>query len=432
MKPQAYTLDNGLTVLFIDTQAFPTLTTLLMVGAGSRYENKKNNGVAHFFEHMAFKGSKKYPSAFIISSTIERLGGVFNAFTSKDHTGYWIKATSDNFEQVLDVISDMVLNPLLSEVEIEKEKGVITEEINMYEDNPARKVSEMFENLMYDGNSLGYDIAGKKQTVNSFTKDTFVDYMQQLYHPKNALLIVAGGLNKVANLDARIKRFMEIIKLKFSKWENGKQAGVFEKMDIVQNSPKIFVKYKKTEQAHFCLGYPAFSFFDKRRYALTLLSAILGGGMSSRLFMEVREKRGLCYYIGTGREHYHDTGLIVTQAGVTKDIDKVKQAISLILKEHQKVALGDVKQEELEKAREMVKGRLLLGMEDSFNVSYFFGINKILENTLETPQQVIEQINKVTVDDIVKLSSDLFIPSKLNLAVIGPFKKKSEFENVLS
>jgi predicted Zn-dependent peptidase len=431
MKPQIYTLTNGLTILFVDTQAFPTLTTMLMVGAGSRYENKINNGIAHFFEHMAFKGSKKYPNAFIISSTIEGLGGVFNAFTSKDHTGYWIKATSNHFEQVVDVISDMVLHSLLLPEEINKEKGVIVEEINMYEDMPQRKVGEMFENLMYDSSPLGYDIAGHRETVTKFTNKTFIDYMNQLYHPNNALMVVAGGLNNVGNgHDRSVQNFLEIIKNKFSRWKKGEKSE-FETVVNNQTKPKILVKYKETEQAHFCLGFPAFSFLDKRKYTLALLTTILGGGMSSRLFMEVREKRGLCYYISTGREHYSDTGNIVTQAGVTKNIDKVKEAIGLILKEHDKVTKGEVKKSELEKAREMVKGRLLLSLEDSFSVSYFFGIKKLLENKIETPEDVIVQINQVTMDDIVSLAKELFKHDQLNLAVIGPFKKKEEFEKAI-
>ncbi|KKP32772.1 MAG: Peptidase, M16 family, partial [Candidatus Roizmanbacteria bacterium GW2011_GWA2_32_13] len=242
MHPQTYTLKNGLQVIFIDTKTFPTLTTLLLIGAGSRYENEINNGVAHFFEHMAFKGSKKYSNSFVISSTVEGFGGVFNAFTSKDHTGYWIKATAKHFETMIDVISDMIQTPKLLTEEIEREKGVIKEEINMYEDMPQRKVGEIFETLLYKGSPLGFDIAGTKETVKKFTRQTFIDYINSLYHPNNAVLVVAGGLSNSSG-KARYRKFfdgkqktaknlvtspfsnyLELINNKFGGWKSGNKS----------------------------------------------------------------------------------------------------------------------------------------------------------------------------------------------------------------
>lgn len=429
MRLEEKTLANGLRVILIDTKAFPTLTTLLLVGAGSRYESKDNNGVAHFFEHMAFKGSKKYPDTYIISSTIEGIGGVFNAFTSKDHTGYWIKSTADHFETVIDVLSDMIKNPLLKEDEIEREKGVIVEEINLYEDTPYRRVSEYFERLLYGDNPLGFDIAGTKKTVTSFTRKTFLDYISSLYHPKNAVLVVAGGLNQVKSLKFKVKNYLKIIDEKFADWQESEKASFIPVVEN-QEKPQIFVKTKKTEQAHFCLGYRAFSFFDRRKHALSVLAAILGGGMSSRLFIEVRERRGLCYYISTSRELYHDCGSIVTQAGVTNNLDKVKEAVAVILKEHEKVAKGQIKKEELKKAKELLKGRLLLSLEDSQNVASFFGTKKLLQNQIETPQQTIAEIEKVKEEEITALAKEIFIPSRLNFAIIGPFARE-EFEGSL-
>jgi len=431
MKPQTFVLENGLQVIFIDTKAFPTLTTLLLVGAGSRYEDEKNNGVAHFFEHMAFKGSKKYPDTLIISSTIESLGGVFNAFTAKDHTGYWIKSTVEHFEQVIDVLADIILHPLLVADEIEREKGVIVEEINLYEDTPYRKVDELFDGLLYKGNPLGYDIAGTKKTVRTFTRQTFVDYIAQLYHPKNAVLVVAGGLNRIKNKELRIKNYLEIVEKKFKGWSNGDQPKFIPVLEE-QDKPQLLVKYKKTEQAHFCLGFRAFSFFDKRKYALNLLATILGGGMSSRLFIKVRERRGLCYYISTGRELYHDVGYIVTQAGVTNDLNKVKEAVEIILKEHKKIISANLKKTELDKAKSLLKGRMLLSLEDSFNVASFYGTKQILENRLESPEEIIAGLEKVSIDDIVEVASDIFKPEKLNFALIGPFEQNDELEKILT
>lgn len=420
MKTQLTTLPNGLRIILIDTNAFPSLTTLLLVGAGSRYENEKNNGIAHFFEHMAFKGTKTYPTSFTISSVIEGLGGVFNAFTSKDHTGYWVKATSDHFDQVIDVLSDMILNPLLLTEEIEREKGVIKEEINMYEDMPARKVSDIFEELLYKGNPLGFDIAGTKETVDSFTRETFINYIQDFYHPTNGLVVVAGGLTQ----DGRtLDSYVEQIKSKFDHWEN-RELITYQPMKEHQTKPQISIKYKKTEQAHFCFGFRAFSFTDKRRHALAILGAILGGGMSSRLFIEVRERRGLCYYISTGRELYHDVGNIVTQAGVTNNIEKVKEAMHVVWEEHKKMKAGDITDEEITKAKEMLKGRLMLSLEDSFSVASFYGTRLILEGSVVSPLEVVERIDAITKEDIIQVANDVFKPEHLNIALIGPFEEK--------
>jgi predicted Zn-dependent peptidase len=416
MHPQIHTLKNGLTVIVVEAASFPTVTIQLLVGAGSRYETEKNNGIAHFFEHMAFKGSKKYPNSFIISSTIEGEGGIFNAFTSKDHTGYWIKALCEDFPVAIDVLSDMVLNPLLLKDEIKRETGVIEEEINMYEDNPSRKVGEIFDTIMYPNNPLGFEIAGTKEGVRTFTRKTFTDYIGKHYHPENAVLVVAGGVKYIKDLIPQVEA-------KFLSWKSGPDIG-YEKVVETQNQPQIIVKYKKTEQTHFCLGYHTFSQNDPRRYVLSVLTTILGGGMSSRLFMEVRERRGLCYYISTGRELYEDVGNIVTQAGLTNDIGKIKEAIQVILKEQDKVAKGDVKAEELYKAKELLKGRLLLSLEDSSNVASFYGNRMLLEGEIISPEQIIESLEKVTLGDVIELAKDIFVPEKLNIAMIGPYEQK--------
>lgn len=428
MHPQTFTLKNGLQVIFVDTKTFPTLTTLLLVGAGSRYENEINNGVAHFFEHMAFKGSKKYPNSFVISSTVEGFGGVFNAFTSKDHTGYWIKATNEHFKTMIDVIADMIQTPRLLEEEIEREKGVIKEEINMYEDIPQRKVGEIFETLLYKGSPLGFDIAGTKETVQSFNRLTFTNYINSLYHPNNAVLVVAGGLS---NSSEKVRLgYLEIIKEKFDNWKQGDKSS-FVKIKESQTKPQMLIKYKKTEQAHFTLGFRSFSFNDDRKYALNLLSTILGGGMSSRLFIQVRERRGLCYYISSGGEFYHDCGSFVTQAGVTNNLEKVKEAVKTIMDEHNKIKTGDITQEELLKAKEMIKGRLMLSMEDSMNIALFFGTKKILQNKILTPQEIIDKIESVTTEEIVELAKNIFTPDKLNYAMIGPFRE-DDFHGLLT
>lgn len=434
MNPKTFTLKNGLQVIFVDTKTFPTLTTLLLVGAGSRYENEKNNGIAHFLEHMFYKGSKKYPNPKIISQIIEGMGGHWNAFTSKDYTGYYIKASTDHFPKIIDILSDILLNSLFENKEIEKEKGVIVEEINMYEDTPQRRIGEIFEGLMYQNNPLGFDIAGNKKTVTSFDKNTFLDYMNSLYHPNNAVLVVAGGLDqkskiKDQNDKLKFKNYLEIIENKFGDWKN-RQPATFIKIKEEQKFPRVLVHHKKTEQAHFCLGFPTFGINDKRRHILNVLITILGGGASSKLFQEVREKKGLCYYIGTGAEQYYETGSIVTQAGVAKDIEKVKVAVKATLSEHENMVNGLFSDEDVTRAKEMLKGRLLISMENSFNISHFFGNKKLLEQKIETPEKIIEKILSVKKEEIVKLAKEIFDKNKLNFAIIGPFEQK-DFQELL-
>lgn len=431
MKIHTHTLANGLRVVLVDTKAFPSLTTLLLVGAGSRYENGANNGIAHFFEHMAFKGSTKYPTSMILASTIEGFGGVFNAFTAKDHTGYWIKAPARHFVTVIDVMADMIQHSLLLDEEIEREKGVIVEEINLYEDTPYRKIGEIYEGLIYDGAPLGYDIAGSKKTVTSFTRKTFTDYMGELYHPKNAVLVVAGGISTSGEQNITPQYYLDLIEAKFKDWQNGQKKSEYEPFVVNQKKPLITIKNKKTEQAHFCLGFRSFARRDPRRYALSVLSVILGGGMSSRLFYEVRERRGLCYYISTSKDVYQDVGSLVTQAGVTISLDKVKEAIEVTLKEHAKILKGEVTQEELIKAKELIKGRLILSFEDSSTIAGKYGTQLLLDEEITDMKKITEQFDKVSMNDIVSIAYDMFKDEALSLALIGPFEDKKPFEEIL-
>jgi len=413
METKLHTLANGLRVITVDTKSFPTVTALVLVGAGSRYEQPENNGIAHFLEHMFYKGSKEYPNPEIISQIIEGMGGHWNAFTSKDYTGYYIKASTAHFTSMIDMLSDLLLHSLFDEKEIEREKGVIVEEINMYEDTPQRRVSELFENSLFAGNPLGYDILGTPKTVTSFTRKTFTGYMDRLYKPNNAVIVLAGGLGSGNN-------YVKYIEEKFGKWKKG-TFDSFNEFSPSQKSSNIQVHTKKTEQTHFCIGYPTFGQNDKRRPALKVLATILGGGSSSRLFQEVREKRGLCYYIGTGIDQYKEIGHLMTQAGVAKDLKKVKAAIHATLHEHVQIARGNVNEGDIARSKEMLKGRLLLSMEDSFNVAHYYGLKQLHEGKIISPNKLIQEVQSVTKMELVKLAQDLFIADKLTCAIIGPF-----------
>lgn len=414
MEPVIYTLANGLRVLLIDTKAFPSVTTLLLVGAGSRYENKINNGIAHFFEHMAFKGSRKYPSAMAISTLLDSLGAVQNAFTSKDYTGYWIKTPRKYLETVLDVLAEMVLVPLLKTEEIEREKGVIVEEINMYEDQPQTKVWDLFETIIFPKNPLGYLTTGTKDTVSKFSRSTFLNYINSLYKPNNAVLIVAGGLGELGEIKS-------IVESKFGGWQK-KTTVTFPKLAATQSKPNLLFHHKTTEQAHFVLGYRGLSRHDERKYVLNVLAVILGGGMSSRLFYELRERRGLCYYIHSGIELYEEAGYLYTRAGVNVSQAKIEQAISLILKEHAKIGKAEVKTAELAKAKEMIKGRTILALEDSFNLANFFGQKTLFNQKEHGLAEILKKIDSVSLDQIIEVARELITESNLNLALISPHK----------
>ncbi len=418
MQMEQTTLKNGLPVMMVETDSFPSCTALLLVGAGSRYETPANNGIAHFFEHMVFKGTKKYPDAFTIAATIEGMGGVCNAFTDKDHTGYWIKAPSQHLETMLSILSQMITAPLLPEEEIEREKGVIIEEMNMYEDMPSRKIGDVFEQQMYEGTPLGYDIIGTREMVTSATRQTFADYMNQYYHPSNAVLVLAGSLkgSGVASL-SDLKKNAEGM---FADWPAGKAPKRKLISEPAQKDIHIHAVERKTEQAHFCLGFRTFGYDDPRKVPLHLLTAMLGGGMASRLFTEVRERRGLCYYISTAREVYHETGNIVTQAGVSTNLDKIQEAIDVTIAQHQEMAAGSFSEDELTRAKEMIKGRILLSLEDSHSIATFYGARKLLQNQHKTPEQVLAEIDAVTTEQVTQLATEVFRPERMQVAMIGP------------
>lgn len=414
MNCETYTLTNGLTILLVDTLSFETATTLLLVNTGSRYETLANNGVAHFFEHMAFKGSKKYPSSFTIASTIESFGGVFNAFTSKERTGYWIKAPLEHIDTSLSVISDMIQNPLLLQDEVQKERGVILEEMNMYEDTPSNKVSEIFEQNRYASCGLGMDIIGTKETLLTINSDTIRNFINAHYSPKNSILVIAGGIN---NKKTNIK---DAIKNLFLGWEN---------KDIIQidtyrgQGQRHSFLYKPIQQAHLVLGYECPSAISKDANTLTLLSIILGGGMSSRLFSEIREKRGLCYYIGSSHDGYNDLGTFTTQVGLTIEKDKINEAFHAIVKEHEKIAREGILEEELNRAKDLLKGRLMLQMENSYTVASYFGSEYLLKGRVFTPQDFTNEIQNITLEEIQKVANLYFTKQNLYTAIVGPYKE---------
>ena len=422
MKYTRKVLKNGLRVITIPMPSFESATAMVMVGAGSRYETKKNTGISHFLEHMAFKGTTKRPSAMDIASLIDGVGGECNAFTSKEITGYYVKAAATNVDLCLDVLSDMLQHSKFDQGEIDKEKGVILEEKNLYEDTPSRHIGDLYEILLYGDTPLGREIIGTKEVIKGVNRQDFVDYMQSLYSANNLTVVVAGEI-KTAEIEKKVESYFG----EMTSFDTIRYKKQLEE----QIKPALFVQKKTTEQVHIGLGFRTVSVHNEEKHALSVLSAILGGGMSSRLFSEVREKRGLAYYVRTGSEHYQDVGNLVSTAGL--DPKRVEEGISVIVNEYAKISgtKSGISKKELDKAKEYLKGHFVLELEDSRSVAGFFAQAEILEKKIETPEEIIAKIDKITVEDIEAVAQKYFKEKQLNLAIIGNFDDRQRFEKLL-
>ena len=420
MEPDKGVLKNNLRVVSTYMTSVESVTVMILVKSGSRYEDKRTNGIAHFAEHMFFKGTKKRPSALDISSLIDGIGGEFNAFTSKEFTGYYVKASKDHIELCLDVVSDMLLNSLFAQAEIDRERNVIAEEIRMYLDTPMRYVPDVYEALLYGDQPLGWDTAGTLESLKNIKRTDFFKYIKDFYTPSNMLVVISGGV-KPDKAKLLTDEFMGSI--------NDNKARGFLPVKLRQEKPEIKTHYKDSQQAHFCLGVRSYPRGHKYRYELAVLNTVLGSSMSSRLFIQLRERRGLAYYVRSGTEEYYDAGSLVAQAGVMpKNIDK---AIKVVLDEFAKICFEPVKEVELRKAKEYLKGKLILELEDSREVSHLFGLQELLEESLRTPKEIISNIEKVTAEDIQKVAKNIFKNEILNLAIVGPYKDMSKFEKIL-
>jgi predicted Zn-dependent peptidase len=377
---------------------------------------------------MVFKGSSKRPRPSDISSEVDGLGAEFNAGTSKEYTNFYIKCRSGVVSQAFDVLSDMVLNPLLRADDIKREKGVIVEEIGMYEDNPRRHVYDIFEDLMFAGSSLGRNIAGTRDSVRGIEREDFVQFRSKHYHPKNLLVTVSGGITDKKALELTQKYFGNL----------SSDQGMHRYTDSItpfspkQKAPQLIIKNQKREQANLILGFLGNKRGDQSRYAESVLGAILGGGMSSRLFTEIREKRGLAYTVRANSEHLPDTGLFQVYAGV--DPKKAIETIKIILDQINGLVDGKypITHEELSKAREFIKGHFALSLEDTEAINSFFGEEELIMGEIRTPDDVYKALDAVTQDQVLEVAKKLFVKSKLNLAIIGPFKSRDKFANIIA
>ena len=412
------TLKNGLRIITVPQKTTQALTVLVLVGTGSKYETKKINGISHFLEHMYFKGTKKRPTFLEVAETLDKIGGIYNAFTSEDFTGYFAKVAAPHFEIALDWVSDIYLNSLLLDEEIRKEKGVIIEEINMFYDHPMSYIGVLWNELLYGDQPAGWFAAGTKESVAGIDRQKMVDYMKKQYVASNTVICLSGNINQSLAVE-KVKKY-------FSKISDQKP---FLKQKVVekQTKPAFLLNFHETDQTHVCFGARTYNMFHPQRYVLEVLSLILGGMMSSRLFSEIREKLGLAYYIKTDSVSDPDAGFLVTQAGV--DNKNVEKAISIILREYKKISQIKVSAGELKKAKDCIKGKASLELESSDARASFYATQELLERRILTQEEIFKKIDKVSANDIVKAAGDIFKPERLNLALIGPIKDKEKFNN---
>lgn len=415
------TLKNGLTLITVDRPYIDSVTTLVAVGAGSRYETRRVNGISHFLEHMFFKGSTKFPTAEEIATLVDGIGAVNNAATDKEVTFYWIKSAAKHVDLSLDLLSSMIKESLLNQEEVDREKGVIIEELRMYRDNPSRYVWDLYERLQFGDQPLGWDIGGSEETVPSFNRDDFVSYMDSLYAPSNMALVVVGNLPK--NIEAKAEEY-------FLSLPRRSKYACKPFKETIHEKPKVNVFYKKTDQANLVLGTEGFDRYDERKHAARLLAALLGGGMSSRLVIQVRERRGLAYAVGAQHGSFKDTGMFTTYAGLK--LEKIYEGLEVILAELQILAVEKVTEEELLKVKEMIRGRIALQSESTNFLAEYFGTSFVLDRKVETFEEILKKVDNVTREDIQELAKDLFKRGGYNLQIIGPFKSEDKFEEILN
>ncbi|MBI2068905.1 MAG: insulinase family protein [Candidatus Yanofskybacteria bacterium] len=416
---QFHTFDSGLRLVTVPMPNTKAATVFVLVGTGSKYETKDISGISHFLEHMMFKGTAKRPGTLDIAKELESIGAEYNAFTHKEFTGYYAKSSAEKIDVIMDVVFDIFLNSKLDGKEIAVEKGVIVEELNMYKDNPARYVGTLFEKLLYGDQPAGWDIGGEAETVVKLERKNFVDYFNTHYIAKNTVVVVAGNVNP-DDIKTKTEKY-------FGNIRNGEPVTKLPVKES-QSGPKTLVHWKETDQAHFVLGLRAFNMFDERKYALSLTANILGGGMSSRLFSEVREKRGLAYYVSADTTLYTDSGYLEISAGVNKN--KVHEALEVVMEELRKLKDKGVTPDELQRSKDQVKGSLSLFLEHSDNIANSYASSVLFENKVLTPEEKLDKINRVTVDEVSQIAKDI-VNDNLNFALIGPFKDSEPFDKIL-
>ena len=410
-------LDSGLTIIsdqIADSQSF---TLLVMFRTGSRNESKAIWGISHFLEHMAFKGTKSYPTPEVLVKYLDSLGAMYNAFTSKEHTGYYIKGSKKVFDKALNILAEMTIYPVVLDEEVDKERGTIIEELNMYEDDPRRKIYDYFEESIYENEQIAQDIIGTKKTLAGIHAQEIIAYRQKYYTSGNAVISISGYIPK---------DLKEKVESKFKKLKG-------KKVEYLEFKPsqkkKINLKYKKTQQTHLALGFPGVKVLDKDREATSILSLIFGGNMSSLMFGEIREKRGLAYYISTYSDNMDDTGCFVTFAGVNNE--KALEAVRVILEVYDNI-LEKLTDQELRRAKDYIIGILTLKYESSENRSETNATSYLYGKKLTTLEEKIKLIEAVSLAQAQSAAKRILVNEQICLSLIGPFKDETVFAKILN
>lgn len=412
-------LPNGLRVLTSSMPHTRSVSLSLYVGTGSRYERDAEAGVSHFLEHLLFKGTERWPTAKEVAETVDGVGGLMNGGTDREYTVYYIKVARPHLQIALDVLVELVRRPLLDAAEMEKERLVILEELAMVVDSPAQLVDLLLDSLLFPGNPLGRDVAGTPESLAGINRGMVIQYLREQYVPNNVVFSVAGNI--------RHDEIVGAIGAAMGDWDAGKPARLTPAP--APDGVRCAVKYKTTEQAHVSLAVPGIAMDHPDRHALSFLSVILGEGMSSRLFMELREKRGLVYDVHTYVSHFLDTGTFNVYTGV--DPKKAREAVAVIISELERLRAGGATEQELTKARELSKGRLLLRMEDTRNVGGWIGAQELLLGTVRSVEQAVAEMEAVTLDDVQRVAREIIDPAKLYLAVVGPYRSDKRFAGLL-
>jgi predicted Zn-dependent peptidase len=415
-------LSNGLRVLTAPLPHAQSVACFVMLAAGSRYEHAGNRGIAHFAEHMFFKGTERRPSSRDLTTLVDGIGGEFNAFTSKEYTGYYVRCAGADRDTALDVLLDMLRHSKFDPEEIEREKGVILEEMNMYFDTPRDYIGSVYETIMFGDNPLGWETLGTKDTIRGANRDTFIDYVSEWYTPDRMVVGVSGmvGDDLIPMLEEQLGDM----------GRNGRAEPPAVDLHRSDDGPHVRVHHKESDQAQICLGVPSYPLDHPDRYALQMLATVLGTGMSSRLFLEVRERRGLAYYVYGSNHSYTDAGSLYSQAGV--DLTRIDDAINVIVEQFERMASEPVPADELEKARSLAKGRFVLHTESPQGLVMFGLRREVLEGEAMEPEELLAKLDAVTVEDVQRVGQDLIDRKALHLAVIGPFEDDERFTKLLA
>lgn len=420
MKFKKKVLPNGLRMLAVPMADNPTVTVLVLVETGSKYESKDKNGLSHFLEHMCFKGTTTRPNTSDLAKELDTLGCEFNAFTGQEFTGYYAKGKAGDFPKLIDIISDLYLNPLLKEDEIEKEKGVIVDEINMYDDMPMQKVHEVWMELLYGDQPAGWTITGPRDVVRGMSRKDFVAYRKAHYVASATTVIVSGNVDATTAFKTIAKNFKGIP-------ENKKSSK--KKTRDTQSAPQVALKHKETDQTHFILGVRSFPIYDKRNPVLSVLGGVLGSGMSSRLFRKIRDEMGVGYYVRAGNSTSTDSGYFAVSAGVAND--RLEEVLRAVMNELNDLKTSLVSDEELSKVKEHIIGMMYLGLESSDDLAEYYGTQEVMRREMRTPKEREKIIRAVTADDVRKMARKIFVEKNLNLAIVGPTKDSVTLKDLL-